>query len=289
MRTIRVLLLAMVTMFVVAVPASARNLTGIYVATFRDAVAYFNLTEQGAYLTGYFQVVSLDSTSPDGLKRINYHVTGSVSGSRAVLYVEGFSQLTADLTWNGFTADIPQQSGQIAQAQFRHSSVSEVNRLIAGITTYGQNSKYYANTQAELADSQTRLSNDLYTYRPQILNAIIAAKKKLAAALVKKQRADAKVVERQQIAAQAHKVADDAKAAAVTNDEQYAANDLQYKANSADYDVNSAKYDVNSAVYDVNSATSDLSSAKADLVHIDARIGQLRQIISRDKTILHIH
>ncbi|HKU68296.1 MAG TPA: hypothetical protein VJP85_11025 [Candidatus Baltobacteraceae bacterium] len=291
MRTIRVFALVAFAILVALAPAYAGDLTGIYMAQYRGGVEYFNLTDQGGYITGYLQTVAVNTNYSDGVNRQNYSVSGSVNGSRAVLRIaSGLSsyQWTADISWGGFTVSIPMQSGQISQVYFHRSSVAEVNRVVASLNTSGKTVKYYANTQAELADSQTRLSNDVNYYRPRILNEIIAAKKKLAAALEKKKQADAKLVEKQQIAAQAHQAANAAKAAAVTNDEQYAANDLEYKANSADYDVNSAKYDVNSAQTDVTWAENDLKSAKDDLVKVDARIAQLRGIIGRDKLVLHV-
>lgn len=277
-------------MFVVVLTSVARaaDLTGIFIARYSDALVYFNLTQQASYLTGYFEMVSFDQTSPDGLRRTTYHVSGSVSGSRAILEVQGYSELTADLSGDGFTVSIPQRSGQIAESRFRRSSVTEVNRLVAEITANGNSMKYYANARADLIDAETRLSNDTGPNRTYILGRIIAAKKKLADAMAQKAVAGQKVVERQKEAAEAHRVADAAKAAAVTNEQQYAANELEYKANSADYAVNSASYEVNSAQWQIDYATSELKTAKASLVQMEARIVQLRQIIARDKRILHV-
>lgn len=279
-------------------PVSAADLNGIYVTTFSGGLDYFNLTEQGGYVTGYLQIVSVNLNVSDGVERHNVPVSGTVNGSRIAFNVNGH-QWTADAGWGGFTANIPQASGQIAQVWFRHSSIDEVNRMVAAITQSGnaqkntanvqaQAARNYANAQAELTDSQQRLANDENLYRPRALEAIIADKKKLAAAIQKKNEADAKLVEMQQIAAQAHQTADDAKAAAVTDQEKYDADSLEYKADSADYKVDSAKYNVTAAQQQIEWAETALNNDKNNLAKVDARIAQLRGIIAADKRFLNI-
>lgn len=270
------------------VPVAAGDLTGIYVAQTNGTVAFFNLTDQSGYLTGYYQVVAADQSSSDGVRRNNFSVSGSISGSRAVLTVGSSYHWTADVGWNGFTVGVPMNTGQISEVFYRRSSVSEVNRLVASITSSGNSAKYYSNAQAELADSETRLSNDVNTYRPRILDEIRKAKAAIAKAQQKLAIANQKLADRKAIAAQKHAEADAARQSARTNDEQVRANELQSDANLADSDVNLANSDVTLAGWDVNAAERDLQSAENDLRKMDARIAQLRGIISRDKGILHI-
>lgn len=279
-------------------PVAASDMTGIYVMTFHGGLDYFNLTDQGGYVSGYLQIVSVDLSNSDGVNRRNIPVSGSVRGSRIVFNVNG-NQWTADIGWNGFTANVPQQSGQIAQVWFHRSSIDEVNRMVASITQSGnaakssanvqaQAARNYANAQAELADSQQRLSNDQNYYRPKILQSIIAAKKRLAAAQAKEQQAEAEVERRKQIAAQAHQTADDAMARATTHDEELDAHNLDLDAHNKDLDRHNAELDVHNAQLDVDWATKDLLNDKNDLVKVDARIAQLRGIIAADKRFLHI-
>ncbi len=290
MRKARVWAFALAAFLACFAPASARDLTGIYVKTNSSQIEFFNLTDIGGQLTGYYQVVSLDSGSADGIRRTSFRVSGIESGSRLVLNLSGPESYSwvANLDGGGFVLDEPLSSGQIRQVSFHVSSISEINRLVYSLTRYGNAAKYYSNVRAELSDSQTRLSNDTNYYRPRILDDMRKAKAELSKALAEQTRADQGLSAKKAIAKQKHAIANQARQAAQSSDEQVKAGDLEVEAGSADVDVGSAEVTVGSANVDVQSANNDLMRSRSDLRQIDARIAQLRQIISRDKAALHI-
>lgn len=291
MRTFRVCALVAFAILSGLGVARAADLTGIYVVTYGGGLEYFNLTQQSGYLTGYLQTVAVNTNSSDGVNRQSYSVSGSVSGSRAVLRLSsGMSsyEWTADIGWNGFTVSVPMQSGEIKQVYFRRSSVSEVNRLVGSLTQSGNTAKYYANAQADLGDSQTRLSNDVNYYRPRILDEMRKAKAELARAQQRMKRVQQNLADKKAIAAQKHETADEAQQAAQTTEESVHASSLQADASGADADVSGAEADVTAAQVDLQVANQDLQRSRTDLKQIDARIAQLRQMIANDKRILHL-
>jgi hypothetical protein len=271
-------------------PVSSRDLTGIYVKIYSNQIEFLNLTDIGGQLTGYYQIVSLDSNSADGVRRMSFRVSGAETGSRLLLNLSGPESYSwvANLDGSGFVLDVPLSSGQIKQVSFRASSISEINRLVYSLTLYGNGTKYYSNVRAELADSQTRLSNDTNYYRPRILEDMRKAKAELANALKEQVKANQNLSDKEAIARQKHATADQARQAAQSSDEQVRAGELAADAGSADADVGSAEANIASATVDVQSANNDLTSSRNDLRQVDARIAQLRQLISRDKAILHI-
>ena len=255
--------------------ALASDLTGIYVAQSNGTVAFFNLTDQDGALTGYYQVVASDQSSSDGVRRNNFNVSGSLRGSRAVLTVGPSYRWTADVGWNGFTASVPMNSGQISEVFYRRSSVAEVNRLVASITSSGNTAKYYSNTQAELADSETRLSNDVNTYRPRILGAAETSERESKASRPESYCPTETCGSRCRQEIRTH------------GRRTHASLEMESDATIADSNVTIATSDLQIAGWNVDSAQRDLQSAENDLVKMDARIAQLRGIISRDKAILH--
>lgn len=302
MSAFRVFALGLFLVLSVLAPASARDLTGIYLYVFSDGVGFLNLTDSNGLLTGYYQSVSSNLNQPEGVERHHTDLNGSAGSSGVVLYL-GRSALSSGSRWtaqtngSGFLVSIPQESGQIAQYVFRRSSVAEVNSLVADFTNHSRRAKaeadssaaqarYYANAYSELTDAQARLGNNL-RIRPDDLKTIVARKRDLRKAEQARTDAEAEVERRKAIAAEKHQEADAAKAAATTQEETYAAQNLEYKAQSADYDVQSAEYVVQSKQYSIDSAKQSLQWAKDALQQRDARIAELRGIIVKDKRIVN--
>jgi peptidoglycan hydrolase CwlO-like protein len=289
----RIVVLGLIAFLGFPAEASARDLTGIYLKRYSNQVEYFNLTEQKGYLTGYYQIVRFDPNASDGLDRIQFSVSGTVDGGRALLHLSsstsGSYDWTADATWSGFVVSLSMESGQIRQVTFERSSVEEVNTQVAGLTQKSTTAKSYLNTVQDLNWAQNKLA-ELTASRPRLVDALHQAQARVRASVAKKKQLEQRVADLQPVATQKHKDADTAKAAATNSDELYQANQLEYDANSADYNVNSAKYDVNSAQYDLNSSLSDMRQAQAEITNLDNQVAALKARISNDKYILaHVH
>lgn len=302
MRAFRVFALGFILVLSVLAPASARDLSGIYLHVFSDGLGFLDLTDSNGLLTGYYQLVVSDAGQPDGVRRQHTDLNGSAGASSVVLYLgrnvlSSGSRWTAQTSGSGLLVSIPQESGQIAQFDFRRSSVAEVNSLVGDFTNHLSRAKaeadsraaqarYYANAYNELTDAQERLANNL-NLRPDELKTIVLRKAELRKAEQAKQDAETEVERLKIVAAEKHREADVAAAAATTQDEAPAARDLAYNARSADYDVRSAEYVVRSKQYDISSAKQSLQWAKDALQQRDARIAELRRIIAKDKVIVN--
>lgn len=267
--------------------ALARDVTGIYVATFPGAVTYYNITDDGGQLTGYFENVQIDPNAADGVVRTLFRVSGREVGSRLLLTISGPRnyEWTADLTGAGFTVNLPLESGQIQEAPYRRSSIGDVNQLVADIARSGMARKSTSDTLNALTKAQGELADDL-RHRPAALAAVQRAKAELGTALASQQEANRELASRKAIAAQKHQAADAARASATTTDELVNASSLSADASSADADVSSAQAGLISAQINGQVEARALNQAEAYLRKLDAEVTQLREIIARYTTLL---
>jgi chromosome segregation ATPase len=241
---------------------------------------------------GFFYIAVVDPSAPGGIKEQRIAVSGVADGSQV-----NFSNMVgwvARASWGGFTLTVPGNGGYLAQEHFRSVDTDAVNSAISALhQNAGQAqavqaaAQQRANVATELDDAETRLQNDL-NLRPDRLNSIVEAKADVSRAEAQIQKANDNIAARQADVVDAQKVADDAKAVAVTGADFGHVGALQGEVGAKEGEVGAARGELGAAQGQLSAAQSRLDFARGQLSSLDARIAQLRQIISRDKAFLHI-
>ena len=280
---------------ILSAPALANSaFDGTFSHVGRGVIEYFSLTETGSEVAGFYYSVAADPTASGGIKETRVNVSGVTDGNR-VNFRQGQGAFSTTLGWvarntyGGFSLNFPSNGGYLGEAQFRRTSVDEVNVAISSLRqAVGQQRQLQAATQQraqlenEIEDSQRRLDVNFYK-RPAILKAMVAAKAAVRKAEGEVARANADMAAREADVVTAQRAVDAADAIATTNDDRVKVNDLRVVVNDRRSDVNTARSNINTAQSDLRSAQFDLDSAHRDLAALDARIVQLRQIVARDK------
>jgi hypothetical protein len=257
---------------------------------YTNALDVLNLTETNGTLSGYFQEIRLDANRQGGTSNTRYGIAGTHAGSRIVLNVNpsflgAGPQWTGITSWNGFTIDIPQQNGQIAQLAFRRSSVAELNRMVYALTNYAGRAKAIQDTSNEYANA-TRELNSLQSERPGIVSSLSTARAALSKAQAVLDAANNEEARRKGIYEQAKAVADEAGKNAQTIDENQQAIHLNSEAIRRNSDVIRAHSDVIRAGADVQRATWAIERLTASLSRTDVRILELKRTIAADRAAL---
>jgi hypothetical protein len=285
----RVLPLAIFLVLSATAGARADSFDGVYVNGDGGNVAYFDLLRHNDRISGTYTVVVRNPDTSGGILRSHFTVTGTADRRGALLTIVGEtpeSQAAMSYRWisraqrDGFSVEIPVETGHISTSFFRAGSVAGVNDKLAVLTSDVDRELRIRLDKLALVREEQSLHADLAA-RLQAFSAVVKASSDLDRARVRRQTLQATVADLARESERRHRLTIGTNAAVPGRTSHQRLIDLQDQANYSDYALAAAKSDALGASQQVASATQTLQVAKQNLIDHDTRIAALLAVLVR--------